>query len=90
MTACTNLVKGEFAYAFKQQDYPYRIQHIYECEFVLLEMMVGPKDVIIIMVEYIIIQGLLWDFMAIHCQASVFDSEVPWGNPAQADRVDSS
>lgn len=74
MTACTNLVKGEFAYAFKQQDYPYRIQHIYECEFVLLEMMVGPTNSIIM--EYIIIQGLLWDFMAIHCQALVFDSEV--------------
>ena len=44
-TACNNLVKGEFSFAFKQQDYPYRMAHIYECEFILLEMMVRSQTV---------------------------------------------
>ena len=38
-------MKGEFSFAFKQQDYPYRMAHIYECEFILLEMMVRLQTV---------------------------------------------
>ncbi|KAK3782774.1 hypothetical protein RRG08_035113 [Elysia crispata] len=38
ITTCQNIVKNKFGHAFSGE-YPYRIQHVMECEFYLLEMM---------------------------------------------------
>uniref|UniRef100_A0A0B7BLE9 Cyclin-C n=2 Tax=Arion vulgaris TaxID=1028688 RepID=A0A0B7BLE9_9EUPU len=38
ITTCQNIVKNKFGHAFNGE-YPYRIQHVLECEFYLLEMM---------------------------------------------------
>ncbi|KAI8518968.1 cyclin-C-like isoform X1 [Branchiostoma floridae x Branchiostoma belcheri] len=38
ITACQTVIKNKFSYAFNQE-FPYRINHVLECEFYLLEMM---------------------------------------------------
>nr|CAB3228898.1 cyclin-C-like [Phallusia mammillata] len=38
ITAVSNVIKGKFSYAF-QHDFTYRINHVWECEFYLLELM---------------------------------------------------
>ncbi|XP_067669409.1 cyclin-C-like isoform X2 [Haliotis asinina] len=38
ISTCQNIVKSKFSYAYNQE-YPYRIQNVLECEFYLLEMM---------------------------------------------------
>jgi len=38
ISTCQNIVKNKFCHAFTGE-YPYRIQHVFECEFYLLEMM---------------------------------------------------
>jgi len=38
ISTCQQVVKSKFSYAYSQ-DFPYRIQHILECEFYLLEAM---------------------------------------------------
>ncbi|GAU97013.1 hypothetical protein RvY_08376-2 [Ramazzottius varieornatus] len=37
-TVCQNIVKNKYGFAF-QQEFPYKINNIFECEFYLLEMM---------------------------------------------------
>ena len=39
INTCSVLVKNKYAYAYPGHDYPYRAQHILECEFYLLENM---------------------------------------------------
>lgn len=40
MQACSNLVKQKFSYAFHQPaEYSFKINHVWECEFYLLELM---------------------------------------------------
>lgn len=37
ITTCQTVVKNKFSYAYGQQEFPYRTNHILECEFYLLE-----------------------------------------------------
>ncbi|XP_044731054.1 cyclin-C [Chrysoperla carnea] len=37
ITTCQNVLKNKFSYAYNQQEFPYRTNHILECEFYLLE-----------------------------------------------------
>ncbi|GBP22907.1 Cyclin-C [Eumeta japonica] len=37
ITTCQNVIKSKFSYAYGQQEFPYRTNHILECEFYLLE-----------------------------------------------------
>lgn len=39
INTCTNIIKNKFSYAYPNQDFPYRPNHILECEFYLLENM---------------------------------------------------
>lgn len=39
INTCANIVKNKFSYAYPNQDFPYRPNHILECEFFLLENM---------------------------------------------------
>nr|XP_006817695.1 PREDICTED: cyclin-C-like [Saccoglossus kowalevskii] len=39
LTACQTVVKNKFGYAYGNQEFPYRISHVLECEFFLLEML---------------------------------------------------
>ena len=39
INTCANIVKNKFSYAYPNQDFPYRPNHILECEFYLLENM---------------------------------------------------
>ncbi|XP_041973724.1 cyclin-C [Aricia agestis] len=37
ITTCQTVIKNKFSYAYGQQEFPYRTNHILECEFYLLE-----------------------------------------------------
>lgn len=37
ITTCQTVIKNKFGYAYGQQEFPYRTNHILECEFYLLE-----------------------------------------------------
>ncbi|XP_077293468.1 cyclin C [Arctopsyche grandis] len=37
ITTCQTVIKNKFSYAYSQQEFPYRTNHILECEFYLLE-----------------------------------------------------
>ena len=39
INTCANIVKNKFSYAYPHQYFPYRPNHILECEFYLLENM---------------------------------------------------
>lgn len=39
INTCTTVIKNKFSYAYQNQDFPYRANHILECEFYLLENM---------------------------------------------------
>jgi len=39
INTCSTVIKNKFSYAYPQQDFPYRSNHILECEFFLLENM---------------------------------------------------
>ena len=39
INTCANIVKNKFSYAYPNQEFPYRPNHILECEFYLLENM---------------------------------------------------
>ena len=39
INTCTAVIKNKFSYAYPNQDFPYRPNHILECEFYLLENM---------------------------------------------------
>ncbi|CAH1782036.1 unnamed protein product [Owenia fusiformis] len=39
ISTCQNLIKNKFSYAYPSGEFPYRINHVLECEFFLLEMM---------------------------------------------------
>lgn len=39
MSTCSTVLKNKFSYAYNQNEFPYRIAQILECEFYLLELM---------------------------------------------------
>ncbi|KAG9509340.1 Cyclin-C, partial [Fragariocoptes setiger] len=39
ISTCQTVVRNQYGYLWPSKDYPYRINHILECEFYLLEMM---------------------------------------------------
>ena len=39
INTCTSILKNKFSYAYPNQEFPYRPNHILECEFYLLENM---------------------------------------------------
>jgi len=39
INTCTSMIKSKYAYAYPNQDFPYRVNNVLECEFYLLENM---------------------------------------------------